>query len=694
MNLLPIIFAVLLCCAALTALCGKKHGKAANWIALAAELFVPALMLGCYLFGIGIHDSKFCLLGEKLWFVMGDGFRVMWVLLICFAFSMSGLMCPEYLAHSHAQARYQTTTLLTLTGTLGVFLAGDLFTFFVCFELMSLSSWLWVIHEETDAAKYAANTYLAVAVLGGLVLLMGLFTLGLLHPQPVYSSLLEIMDLGGGRPGFDAGAMYDLSTVPQGLLYLAGGLMLFGFAAKAGLFPLHFWLPMAHPVAPAPASALLSGVLTKCGVLGMLILGTTLFLGNLRWGEIVLGLGVVTMVLGALLAVCSVDLKRTLACSSVSQIGFISVGVGLISMFGEENVLAVRGTVLHMVNHTLIKLVLFLAAGVFAMNRGTLDLNRLRGAGRGNLPLMLAFLTGAYSVAGIPGGSGYLSKTMLHEAIVEYTGIVEQAQGGFSPQMHAVEWLFLFSGGLTLAYMLKLFVTLFLCEPAEQKGAKLHMNAATATALVIPSVILWVLGLAAHPVTDSLLDLMQYPFTVWRMEERLQYFSLTNLTGACISIVIGLLVYFLVVRPLLTRDGELVNVIPAWCDLERKLYRPLFLRILPGIAGLLCRLLDNLLDSIVFLLRRGILSDLGKPKRPVAGLLLTDSLGRLCDGIISVLNRTVRRKNPIKCRSRVYVFAEREREFAAAGRLITASLSYGMLLACAGLVATLLYLLF
>lgn len=675
MNLIPVLLLLPLCGAGLAALCGRR-GKAADAVALLCELAVLALTAAALLGG-GLDDLWLPgLLGQGLTF-SADGFRLLWTALVAFSFAMSGLMCPEYLEHSHARARYQAATLLTLAGTLGVFLAADLFTFFVFFELMSLSSWLWVLHEEDDGAKYAADTYLAVAVLGGLVMLMGIFTFTLTY----------------GSPGFDAMRALIATGVPRGFLYLAGGLMLFGFAAKAGLFPLHFWLPMAHPVAPAPASALLSGVLTKCGVLGMLILATTLFRGDLRWGEVVLGLGVVTMVLGALLAVCSVDLKRTLACSSVSQIGFISVGVGLMSLLGTGNVLAARGTVLHMMNHTLIKLVLFLAAGVFAMNRGTLDLNRLRGAGRGNLPLTLVFLTGAYSVAGIPGGSGYLSKTMLHEAIVEYTAIVERSQGGFSPQMHAVEWLFLFSGGLTLAYMLKLFVTLFLERPAEA-GGPLHMGAGTTAALVLPSALLWVLGLAAHPVTDRILDFAQPALTEARLTESLQYFSLPNLTGACISIGIGLLAYFLVVRPLLTRDGKLINVIPAWCDLEWKVYRPVFLRLLPGFFGLLCRLLDALPESIVVLLRRTVLTDLGKPKRAVAGLWLTDSLGRFCDRALAFAGRVFRRKDLIEHRSFVYVFAEKEREFSASGRLITASLSFGMLLACFGLVATLLYLLF
>ncbi len=664
------ILMIPLCGALLTALCGKKHGKAANLLALAAEaLALAAALLLLQTVRAGQAETLFLgIAGDGLLFA-ADGFRALWAVLICFAFLMSGLMCPEYLNRAHA--RYQTATLLALFGTLGVFLSATYLTFFVCFELMSLSSWLWVLHEETGDAKYAANTYLAVAVLGGMVLLMGVFL------------------TGGGH--FDAPALW--AEAPGWVRYLTGGLLLFGFAAKVGLFPLHFWMPMVYPVTPAPASALLSGVLTKCGVLGMLLLAVTMFRGDFRWGEILLALGVVTMVLGALLAVFSIDLKRTLACSSVSQIGFISVGVGLMSLLGEENLLAVRGAMLHMVNHTLIKLVLFLAAGVFAINRGTMDLNRLRGAGRGNLPLLLVFLTGAYSVAGLPGGSGYLSKTMLHEAIVEYTGIVERAQGVFIPQLHVVEWLFLLSGGLTLAYMLKLFVTLFVERPAQQPKP-LHMSAGTLTALVVPSVVLWVLGAAAHPVTDKLLDFAQPALSGGHMKQPLTYFSLSNLSGACISLVAGAAVYLLLVRRLLTRDGTLINAVPGWCDLERSLYRPLFLRLLPGAAGLLCRLLDCSLDGAVVLLRRLALRDLGRPKRAVAGLWLTDSFGRLCDRVLSLINRTFRRKNPITHRSFVYEFAEKERELAASGRLITASLSFGMLLACAGLVATLLYLLF
>ena len=172
---------------------------------------------------------------------------------------------------------------------------------------------------------------------------------------------------------------------------------------QAGVFPLHIWLPKAHPVAPAPASALLSGVLTKAGIFGILVVTVYLLPGNRSWGVLVLILGCITMVLGAVMAVFSTNLKYILACSSLSQIGFILVGVAMLTLLGEHNALAAHGTVLYMLNHSLVKLTLFLFAGVVYYNTHQLDLNRIRGFGRGKPLLHGLFLCGACSLAGIPG---------------------------------------------------------------------------------------------------------------------------------------------------------------------------------------------------------------------------------------------------------------------------------------------------
>ena len=176
-------------------------------------------------------------------------------------------------------------------------------------------------------------------------------------------------------------------------------------------------------MAPAPASALLSGILTKAGVFGIVVVSCVMFGTDGNWGLLVAVLGFITMFLGALLALFSVNLKRTLACSSVSQIGFILTGIGmccLLKSAGQGNGLAVRGTFLHMVNHSMFKLVLFLCAGVVFMNLHQLDLNDIRGFGRKKPALLFCFLMGALGISGIPMWSGYVSKTLLHEGIVEY----------------------------------------------------------------------------------------------------------------------------------------------------------------------------------------------------------------------------------------------------------------------------------
>ena len=182
-------------------------------------------------------------------------------------------------------------------------------------------------------------------------------------------------------------------------VYAAALCLLVGFGAKAGAFPLHIWLPKAHPVAPAPASALLSGILTKTGIFGILVISCQILFHDELWGTFILMIGVITMFLGALLAVFSIDFKRTLACSSVSQIGFILVGVGMQGLLAEENALAVRGTFLHMVNHSVFKLVLFMTAGVIYMNVHKLNLNEIRGFGKKKPLLAGIYLMGALGIA-------------------------------------------------------------------------------------------------------------------------------------------------------------------------------------------------------------------------------------------------------------------------------------------------------
>ena len=513
-------------------------------------------------------------------FLMGVSFRSGGVrnvfgLLCAILFFCSSLANTAYFRGEPRTERYRAFLLLTLSGILGVFYAGDLLTLYVFFETMSLASWVWVAHNETPMAEKAADTYLAMAMIGGLTMLYGLF---LLQHRFGTLDLTELQRLA--------------SLEDSGSLLVPGICLLVGFGIKAGMFPFHVWLPKAHPAAPAPSSALLSGILTKSGIYGILLVIECLLWQNQTFMLLLLVLGTVTMVLGALLAVFSMDLKRTLACSSLSQIGFILVGAAIFTI-GKENSLAAAGLMSHAVNHALTKLILFLIAGVLYSNTHTLDLNKLKGAGRHSLPLKLCFLVGAVSLAGVPGLGGYISKTLLHESIVHQIHLQNVL---LAEILRGVEVAFLFSGGLTAAYMAKLFVKIFVEKP-EDDFKPFRPDSATLAAIIPAAVALVLMGLLPGQTYEKLAEYMAVSL---RCEPvAVHYFIWENLKGALISLAIGAAVYLLVVRGLKT-DRKTGAYLPpvTLLDLEDDVYRPL-LNGLAFVGALAARMLYSLTDLLV-----------------------------------------------------------------------------------------------
>ena len=674
--------------------------------------FVGAVVVLEFLFGLllavkgqGTESVLPGICGMGLRFTV-DGFRAVYVVIAAFMWMVTGLFSPDYFAHYRNRNRYYLFQLVTLGATEGIFLSADLYTTFVFFEIMSLASYVWVAQDEKEEALKAASTYLAVAVIGGLVMLMGLF---LLYHQ---TGTLMI----GALPAACAGKN----------VYAAAACLFVGFGAKAGAFPLHIWLPKAHPVAPAPASSLLSGILTKTGIFGILVISCKLLVRDEAWGTFTLLIGVVTMFLGAALALFSVDFKRTLACSSVSQIGFILVGVGMIGLLGEENLLAVRGTFLHMVNHSVFKLVLFLVAGVIYRNTHKLDLNQIRGFGRKKPLLMAIYLMGALGIGGIPGWSGYVSKTLLHESIVEYLEAGVAASRFFTAgSMRGIEWVFLISGGLTVAYMCKLFAAVFLEkneDAAVQKAYdenKSYMKPLSAGVLALSAVIIPVLGLLPYFTMDRLADLAQGFMGAAHEGHQVHYFTWTNLKGGLISIAIGAAVYVVVARGWMMKKRAnetkyYVNRWPGKLDLEERLYRPLLLKVLPGIFGRLCAVLDNMadvavrvlkavasflagvldvaVDGVVVLLRKTIYADSPNRGELEEGNQMTHVLGVFLNRLEQLLNKTIWRNHQHK-RDFEHWFVLKYAAFKENTTVIGRSLSYGLVLFCIGLCATLVYLL-
>ena len=634
--------------------------------------------------GMMVKVPEIC--GMGLTFTV-DGFRVLYAAIACFMWAMTSGFSEEYFTHYRNRNRYYFFQLMTLGATTGIFLSADLYTTFIFFEIMSICSYVWVAHDETASSMRAAATYLAVAIIGGLTLLMGLF---LLYSQTGTLLISELYEACQGKN-----------------VYPACLCMLVGFGAKAGAFPLQIWLPKAHPVAPAPASALLSGILTKTGVFGVLVISCQILLHDAYWGAFILVIGLITMFIGALLAVFSVDFKRTLACSSVSQIGFILVGVGMQGLLGEHNEIAIRGTVLHMVNHSLFKLVLFMAAGVIYMNIHKLDLNEIRGFGRKKPLLKFIYLMGALGIGGIPLWSGYISKTLLHESIVEY---IHELEGGhvltmlFSAEtMGLFEWIFLISGGMTIAYMTKLYMAVFVeknedaAVQEKYDSMKKYMKPQSACILTACAALFPIMGLLPYNTMDKMAD-MSEGFMGWNHAgHSVDYFTWINLKGSVISIVIGLILYFGVVRTLLMEKQEngcrrYVNHWWKYLDLEDYFYRPVLLKFLPAVFSSICLVIDRLVDGIVVALRKTIYKDSLIHKEMDEGNSITYALGCIFNKIEKLLNKTVWRNLPRMTDYR-HVFALKYASFKENFGFIERSLSYGLILFCVGLCAVLIYLL-
>ncbi|MBQ8161363.1 MAG: NADH dehydrogenase [Clostridia bacterium] len=733
--LLPFLVFFPMIAAPLCRLLSKRSsvGQIVLWTVAAGLTFGACVYLFVTYPGMPFDFSweGFCSLGLHLEM---DGFRSVYVCVASFMWLMTTLFAPRYFHHDHHFPRYIFFNLLTLGATLGVFLSSDLYTTLIFFEIMSFTSYTWVVQEETPAAMRAGQTYLAVAVIGGLTTLMGLFLLYRELGTLSFSGMQTALRAGDGR---------------EGIITCAAWLTLFGFAAKAGLFPIHIWLPKAHPVAPAPASALLSGILTKSGVFGMIVVSTRLMEGNRLFGNELLVLGAITMLLGALLALFSVDLKRTLASSSVSQIGFITVGLATTVLLGEEGSLAAYGTLLHMVNHSLIKLCLFMCAGVVFMNLEELDLNRIRGFGRKKPIFHVCFLIGAVAIGCIPPlGSGFNSKSLIHEGLLEWIEVAKEEGLAWVPYK-IVELLFLFSGGLTIAYMTKLYICLFHEKNEDEErqeafdGMKHYMDLGGIIALLCSSLLLLPLGLLGSRLMTPLAERAMPFFSREVLSHEIHYFSGENLLGALESMAIGAIVYLFPVRRLLmqkTADGRsaYVNRWPAWLDLEDRVYRPfgafltevlyritsfvatipdsrpvrvwipaLFthvtaflahlpesaavLRWIPNTVTLITRFLSQIPEYLVLFFRRTLFAARTLAAPPPVGNRLTYACGSALNHIARFLNRTVRRKKPIRTDFE-YVFDASHEEAAREAGQILHSVSFGLLLLAMGLVGVILIL--
>lgn len=372
-----------------------KQRRLVNTLAIitTAVTTIVVITLYPYLKDFGVLTIEY----KQILAPFGISFRVDWLSFILLAittliWTLTTIYSVDYLQHAKNQARYQGFSLITLGAVVGTLLAGDLLSLFLFFEFMSLSSYVLVIHEGHPQAMKAGFLYLIMTLGGGLALFFG---------------IIMVYQLTGSLTFVNEGFLTSEST--NALLAFIGFIL--GFGMKAGMFPLHIWLPEAHPVAPSPASALLSGIMLKIGAYGLIRVMYNIYDVNMLvstgWNNILMVLAGITLILGSVFAIAQKDLKRRLAYSSVAQMGYILLGIALVS---EQ---ALIGCMFHIFAHAIMKSCLFLAAGAMIMQTGKRNVSDFSGIGKKMPKTMIAFTMAALSMIGIPPFAGFLSKWLL-----------------------------------------------------------------------------------------------------------------------------------------------------------------------------------------------------------------------------------------------------------------------------------------
>jgi hydrogenase-4 component B len=370
----------------------------------------------------------------------------------------SSLYGPRYFAKHGAGKTHWFFYGLLIAGMIMVLVARNAVLFILAWELMSLSSFFLVITDKKNPGTIRAGWIYFITAHIGTAFLFALFFL-----------------LSGATGSFDFSTWKSAGV--KGLAAdIAFVLALIAFGLKAGFIPFHVWLPLAHPAAPSHISGLMSGIMIKMGIYGILRVLTFVAPYHAWWGTLLIAIGGVSGVLGVLFAIGQHDIKRLLAYHSVENIGIILLGLGLgvigvvydcapVALFG------FAGGLLHIVNHSLFKSLLFLGAGAVIRQTGTGEIDRLGGLLKSMPRTGFLFLVGATAICGLPFFNGFISELMI------YAGSIKGATLVYHPLLSALSLIVILSlaliGGLAAACFTKVFGIVFLGEPRNAPTEKI-----------------------------------------------------------------------------------------------------------------------------------------------------------------------------------------------------------------------------
>ena len=332
-----------------------------------------------------------------------DEISIIFVIMTIVIFVCAGFFSFEYMKHEEKEKRYYGFYMIVFGVLIALCFAGNLITFYLFFELLTLTSMPLVLHNGSKEAIMAGLKYLFYSFCGAYMALFGLY----------------FIERYGNTLTFSPGGVISSAAAAGhgGILLGIAMVMLIGFGVKAGMFPMHAWLPSAHPVAPAPASAVLSAVIVKAGILAVVrvvyyIFGASFLRGS--WVQTAwMVLALLTVFMGSMLAYREPVLKKRLAYSTVSQLSYILFGLAVMDSG------SVTGGLLHVLCHGFIKSTLFLCAGAIIYMTGKTRVDQLRGIGKEMPLLMWCYTIASLGLIGIPPTGGFISKWYLAEGALE-----------------------------------------------------------------------------------------------------------------------------------------------------------------------------------------------------------------------------------------------------------------------------------
>jgi hydrogenase-4 component B len=429
------------------------HAPSGRSIVYGGSLAISSALLLIALFSLAAEPSLVTLPLGLPW--VGAHFRLdplaaFFLVVVSVGSAGASLYALGYGTHEPEPQRVLPFYPLFLAGLNLVVIAADAFSFLFAWELMSLASWALVMsHDREPGNAHAGYVYIIMASFSGLAL------------------LLCFGVLAGPTGSYTFSAMRAVHPTP-GPAALALVLALIGAGSKAGVVPLHAWLPLAHPAAPSHVSALMSGVMTKVAVYGFIRIVFDLLGQPTAWsGILVLAVGGITAVLGVLYALMEHDLKRLLAYHTVENIGIIFIGLGLALAFGANALpaaaaLSLTAALFHVFNHSVFKSLLFFGAGAVLTATGERDMDHLGGLIHRMPKTAFAFLVGCVAISALPPLNGFVSEWLTFQAILLHPNL---PQWGLKIAIPADGALLALSAALAAACFVKAYGVTFLGRP-------------------------------------------------------------------------------------------------------------------------------------------------------------------------------------------------------------------------------------